>query len=96
MYVHVSMHVGVWLYVCMSVCTCLCVRVCVRVCLRGVWLYLCSECVKSMEGTTGTIRVQVSNHFSSVISMNINKVKVRLTLTFCRHQPFLVCVTLSV
>ena len=69
---------------------------CVCVCLRGVCLYLFSECVKSMEGTTGTIRVQVSNHFSSAISMNINEVKVRLTLTFCRRQPFLVCDTVSV
>ena len=93
---HVCIHVSEWLYVCMSVCTCLYVRVCVRVCLRGVWLYLCSECIKFMEGITGTMRVQVSNHFSSAISMNINEVKVRLTLTFCRHQPFLVCDTVSV
>ena len=75
---HVCMHVSVWLYVCMSVCTCLCVRVCVRMCLRGVCLYLCAECIKFIEGTMGKIRVQVSNHFSSAISMNINVVTVRI------------------
>ena len=100
--------------VCGCMCVCLCVRVyvfvCVRACACVAFGCTCVQCVKSMEGTTGTIRVQVSNHFSSAISVNINEVKVHThespekrqggqhhytTPTFCRYQPS-VCNTVSV
>ena len=83
MYAHVCMHVSVYVCVYLTVCVYVCVHVslCSCVCARvPAWCVsvLCAECIKFIEGTMGTIRVQVSNHFSSAISMNINVVTVRI------------------